>query len=72
MVLLDVGLFRVVSGYLSRLPVSVLVSLPFSRQTQRWTRQLVVPSLQVSGETALARGVSCRLARNTMEFAWLV
>jgi hypothetical protein len=31
-VLLDVGLFRVVSGCLSRLSVTVLVSLPFSRQ----------------------------------------
>jgi hypothetical protein len=38
-VLLDVGLFRVVSGYLSRLSVTVLISLPFSRQAWRRPRQ---------------------------------
>jgi hypothetical protein len=62
MVLLDVGFFRVVSGCLSQLPITILISLSFSRQARRWPRQLVVPSLQVSGEAALACGVSHWLA----------
>jgi hypothetical protein len=42
-VLLDVGLFRVVSGCLSRLPITVLISLPFRRQAWRRPRQLWFP-----------------------------
>jgi hypothetical protein len=61
-VLLDIGFFSVVSSCFSRLPITVLISLPFSRLARRWPRQLVVSLLQVSGETALARGVTRRLA----------
>jgi hypothetical protein len=62
MVLLNIGFFSVVSSCFSRLPVTVLISLPFSRLVWQWPRQLVVSSLQVSGETALARGATRRLA----------
>jgi hypothetical protein len=72
LVLLDVGFLRVVASSLSRLTLVVLIPLPFSRLAQRWPRQLVISSLQVSRETALARSVACRLARDTVEFARLI
>jgi hypothetical protein len=61
-VLLDVGIFRVIMASLSRLSLTVLIPLPFSRLARWRPRQLVVSLLQVSGETALARGVTRWLA----------
>jgi hypothetical protein len=60
-VLLDVGFFRVVPGSFNQMSVMVLISLPFSWLAQRRPWQLLVPSLKVFGETALARDVTRRL-----------
>jgi hypothetical protein len=69
-ILFHVCFLGVVSNCLSWLPI--FVSLCLSWQAWRWTMQLVVSLLQVSGETALASGMHCRLARDAMEFVGLI